>query len=112
MCTFVPNSKARKMVHGPQAHWLYSSFVIEVKASEIIPAGMIGLDSFWPIVQVRLTVLIDGNFAAGLTLRFPRVKYIRYDRASKPNYAKHDDGDGNGGDGDDKVWDAWDSVSR
>jgi hypothetical protein len=56
-----------------------------------------------------MTLIADGNFAAGLTLRFPRVKYIRYDRASKPNYAQHEDGDGDAGG--DKVWDAWDSVS-
>ncbi|GHJ87568.1 hypothetical protein NliqN6_3970 [Naganishia liquefaciens] len=65
------------------------SFVIEVKASEIIPA--------------------DGNFAAGLTLRFPRVKYIRHDRASKSHHTNHDENDGN--DEDEKSWDAWDSLS-
>jgi hypothetical protein len=56
-------------------------------------------------------LLSDGNFAAGLTLRFPRVKYIRHDRASKSakTAAGGDDADG---DAEEKIWDAWDSVSR
>lgn len=40
-----------------------NSFVIEVKASEIVPAG--------------------GGYGIGFTLRFPRCKYIYYDRNSR-----------------------------
>ncbi|KAJ9107908.1 hypothetical protein QFC19_002651 [Naganishia cerealis] len=65
------------------------SFVIEVKASEITPA--------------------DGNFAAGLTVRFPRVKYIRHDRASKAGHATQEGDDENAEE--EKIWDAWDSLS-
>ncbi|KAJ9102382.1 hypothetical protein QFC21_002782 [Naganishia friedmannii] len=65
------------------------SFVIEVKASEIISA--------------------DGNFAAELTLRFPRVKHIRHDRASSSGHARQEGADENVGE--EKVWDAWDSLS-
>ncbi|KAK4686832.1 DNA ligase 4, partial [Tremellales sp. Uapishka_1] len=44
------------------------SFVIEVKAAEIVPA--------------------IGNYACGYTLRFPRCRFIHYDRASRnPNLA-------------------------
>lgn len=53
----------------------------------------------------------DGNFAAGLTLRFPRVKYIRHDRASKSTKTTHDGDDGDGA-SEEKIWDAWDSVSN
>lgn len=50
----------------------------------------------------------DGNFAAELTLRFPRVKHIRHDRASSGGQAKQEGEDEPARE--EKVWDAWDSV--
>ena len=46
-----------------------NSFVVEVKASEIVPAA--------------------GNFGANYTMRFPRCRYIYWDKASRD--AGHDD---------------------
>lgn len=40
-----------------------SSFVVEVKGSEIVPA--------------------EGNFGIGYTMRFPRCRFIYWDKASR-----------------------------
>ena len=53
-----------------------SSFVVEVKGSEIVPAGMPRFN------QVR-KLMIVGNFGIGYTMRFPRCRYIYWDKASR-----------------------------
>ena len=58
-----------------------SSFVVEVKASEIVPAA--------------------GTFGIGYTMRFPRCKFIYWDKASR----NHPSGD------DYQDRDMWNSVS-
>ena len=52
----------------------FSSFVVEVKGSEIVPAGESAL---WSLLKSV------GNFGIGYTMRFPRCRYIYWDKASR-----------------------------
>jgi DNA ligase-4 len=58
----------------PQNNADDSSFVVEVKGSEIVPAGMSALKN---------ELMIVGNFGIGYTMRFPRCRYIYWDKASR-----------------------------
>ena len=51
-----------------------SSFVVEVKGSEIVPAG---------VSSEVVELMIVGNFGIGYTMRFPRCRYIYWDKASR-----------------------------
>jgi hypothetical protein len=69
-----------------------SSFVVEVKASEIVPAGMFPLP-----IHINSSA---GTFGINYTMRFPRCKYIFWDKSSRD----HPTGD------DSQDRDMWNSV--
>ncbi len=68
---------------------------MEVKASEIVPAGEGGSIGIAESVTA-------GNFGIGYTMRFPRCKYIYWDKATRDNPGADDSQDR----------DMWNAVSE